>query len=373
VEFDLTESQRHRFDEVVQLTRKSVTAPERDAGIPSRARWTSACTAGLAGVIVPARSADQDAAGATDLSLAMQALGYGCADAAMSLALSCHLFGGVLPLSRWGMPEQQTAYLPRLTSGEWYAARAVRGVVQAKSGGAGFQLSGVADLASAGLKPDLVLVFAQVSDSPAASTRAFFIPLAEVSGITWERSQGSALACADSLRLDHASVPNNMIMGSGLEGDALLAELLPREQLALQSVRLGLLQQLLETALGAAGKYARRLKLKGVPPQGYQMLGHKLADFKIRFDATELLLRRAAWQLERRGVAAAETALAGLAIETSLLPGAFEVVRLQRDYALDENQAWANLLSSVVEYGRYMLNPVQMRTSVNEAIQPGVA
>jgi alkylation response protein AidB-like acyl-CoA dehydrogenase len=138
-------------------------------------------------------------------------------------------------------------------------------------------------------------------------------------------------------------------------------------------VRLGLLQQLLETALGAAGKYARRLKLKGVPPQGYQMLGHKLADFKIRFDATELLLRRAAWQLERRGVAAAETALAGLAIETSLLPGAFEVVRLQRDYALDENQAWANLLSSVVEYGRYMLNPVQMRTSVNEAIQPGVA
>jgi alkylation response protein AidB-like acyl-CoA dehydrogenase len=162
-----------------------------------------------------------------------------------------------------------------------------------------------------------------------------------------------------------------MVLGDAV-GDALLPDLLLREQLALHAARLGLLQRLLETALEAARQYTRQLKLKGVPPHRYQMLGHKLADFKVRFDAAELMLRRTAWQQEQRD-ATADVALAGLAIDSSLLPAAFEVVRLQHDYALDQDHAWTGLLTDAVEYGRYLSNSGQMRAAVKESLRAGAA
>jgi alkylation response protein AidB-like acyl-CoA dehydrogenase len=163
-----------------------------------------------------------------------------------------------------------------------------------------------------------------------------------------------------------------MVLERVSSGASLLTELQPYEQLALHAARLGLLQRLLETALEAARRHTRPLKLKGVPPHRYQMLGHKLADFRVRFDAAELMLRRAAWQQEQRD-ATADVALAGLAIDSSLLPAAFEVVRLQHDYGLDQDRAWTGLLIEAVEYGRYLCNPSQMRTAVNETLRAGTA
>lgn len=362
MEFDLTESQRGLFDRFVRLAREHIMAPERDGDGAPRARCESTCVADVA-----------ELAGATDLVLAMQALGYASADVPMVLALSCHLFGGVLPLSRWGTAEQQSDCLPRLTSGESYAARTLPGNVEAESSGGGFRLTGATGIASSGLRPDLAIVFAHVSGYPAPSCRAFLLPLADISGIIWERSRGHALGGADTLQLDQVMVANNRVLGGNVDGDALLAELLPREQLALQATRLGLLQKLLESALGAARKHTRRLKLKGVPPHSYQMLGHKLADFRVRFDAAELMVRRAAWQMDRHGAAVTDVALAGLAIDSGLMSSAFEVVRLQRDYGFDEERAWSGWLADAVEYDRYLCDPARMRATVIESLRAGIA
>lgn len=372
MEFNITESQRDLFDEVARLARDGTTTPDLGANISLRERWNVIRTTGLAGLTAPQRFGGRGTTGAMDLALAMQALGYACNNTPMVLALNCHLFGGVLSLSCRGMPEQQAMWLPRLTSGEWYACRTLSDVMEAEPVDNGFRLTGVAGVASAGLRPDLAVVFARKPESSDTSSHVFLVPLSETDGIWWEPSQGSTLARADTLRLHRVTVSNNMVLGHDTGRDVLLTELLPREQLALQAARLGLLQRLLETALESARKYARGLKLKGVPPQRYQMLGHKLADFKVRFDAAELMLRRAAWQQDRRD-AKADMALAGLAIDSSLLPAAFEVVRLQRDYVLDENQAWTGLLSDVVEYGRYLYNPAQMRATVNETLRTGTA
>lgn len=373
MEFELTPSQHKLLDEIVWLARERLTTPDRDAVSPSRAHWDALRATGLTGITYPREHGGRGVAGTLDLVLAMQALGYGGTDVPMVLALNCHLLGGVLPLSRCGTPEQQATWLPRLASGECYAARALTGAMEAKLADGGFRITGASETASAGLKPDLVLVFAQAPAASAGTSRqAFLVPLTASDEIRWERSPGPALARADTLRLERVLVPHNMVLGRDDGGDALPAELSSRDQLLVQATRLGLLQRLLETALESARKYTRGLKLKGVPPQRYQMLGHKLADLKVRFDAAELLLRRAAWQQERRD-ATADVALAGLAIDSSLLPAAFEVVRLQRDYALDENQAWTGLLSDAVEYGRSLYNPAQMRVTVNETLRAGTA
>jgi alkylation response protein AidB-like acyl-CoA dehydrogenase len=290
----------------------------------------------------------------------------------MVLALSCHLLGGMLPLSRWGTAEQQADFLPRLISGEAYAARALPGSMAADTTEGGFRLSGATVIASAGLKPDVAIVLARLSESAAPSNRAFLVPLAGAGGIIWERSR-HALGCADTLQLDQVMVPDNRVVGGDVDGDVLLAELLPLEQLALQATRLGLLQKLLESALRAARQYTRRLKLKGVLPHHYQMLGHKLADFQVRFDAAELMVRRAAWQLDRHGAAAADVALAGLAIDSGLLPSAFAVTRLQRDYGFDADQTWSGWLADAVEYGRYLCDPARMRATVIESLRAGIA
>jgi L-prolyl-PCP dehydrogenase len=367
VELELTPSQRDMFDGFVQVAHGMATPSGGDT--PSRARWDAVQAAGLAGLAAPGNFGGRGISGAMDLTLAMQALGYACTDAPALLALSCHLFGGVLPLSRHGTPEQQATWLPRLASGECYAARALPGGLEAEPADGGFRLNGVTEMASAGLRPDLTVVFARVSGSSETPIHAFLVSLAETG--TWERSSGSTLARVDSLRLERVMVRHNMVLG-GTGGDTLLPELLPREQLALHAARLGLLQRLLETALESARKHTRRLKLKGVPPHRYQMLGHKLADFRVRFDAAELMLRRAAWLQEQRD-ATADVALAGLAIDSSLLPAAFEVIRLQHDYALDQDRAWTGILTDAVEYGRYLCKPSQMRAIVNESLRGGTA
>jgi alkylation response protein AidB-like acyl-CoA dehydrogenase len=368
VELELTPSQRDLFDGFVRVARGMAT-PSGD-GVPSRARWEAVRAAGLAGFAAPENLGGRGVSGAMDLTMAMQALGYACADAPTVLALSCHLFGGVLPLFRHGTPEQQATWLPRLISGECYAARALTSDLEVEPFNDGFRLSGVTEMASAGIKPDLAMVFARTPRSSETSVRAFLVPLTET--VTWEHSSGSVLARTDRLRLDGMAVPPSMVLGRVNQSATLLTELLLHEQLALHAARLGLLQRLLETALESARKHTRRLKLKGVPPHRYQMLGHKLADFRVRFDAAELMLRRAAWQQERRD-ATADVALAGLAIDSSLLPAAFEVVRLQHDYALDQDRAWTGLLVDAVEYGRYLCNPSQMRATVNESLRAGAA
>jgi alkylation response protein AidB-like acyl-CoA dehydrogenase len=260
VEFDLTDSQHELFDGFVRLAREHVTAPNGDAGGSPRARWEVVCAASAARLAAPGRASIN-----IDLILAMQALGYAGADAPMVLALSCHLLGGMLPLSRWGTAEQQADFLPRLISGEAYAARALPGSMAADTTEGGFRLSGATVIASAGLKPDVAIVLARLSESAAPSSRAFLVPLTGAGGIVWERSR-HALGCADTLQLDQVMVPDNRVVGGDVDGDVLLAELLPLEQLALQATRLGLLQKLLESALRAARQYTRRLKLKGVLP-----------------------------------------------------------------------------------------------------------
>jgi alkylation response protein AidB-like acyl-CoA dehydrogenase len=367
MELELTPSQRALFDEIAQLA-GGMKLPDRDTA-PSRAHWDAVRVTGLTGLVAPGQLGGRGICGTMDLVLAMQALGYACADTQTVLALSCHLSGGVLPLSRHGTPEQQAMWLPRLISGEYYAARTLPGTVEAEPAEGGFRLSGMTDIASAGIKPDLAIVFAHAPGSSATTGRAFLVSLAGTG--TWEGSSGSVLARADSLRLERVMVSDNMVLGRAA-GDALLPDLLPREQLALHAARLGLLQRLLETALESARKYTRSLKLKGVPPHRYQMLGHKLADFRVCFDATELLLRRAAWEQERRD-AAADVALAGLALDSSLLPAAFEIVRLQHDYVLDPGRAWTGLLSGAVEYGRHLCNPAHMRATVNDNLRRGNA
>lgn len=368
MEFDLSPSQRELFDEIVRLAR-GMQLPDREGTLP-RARWDAIRAAGLAGLAAPRHAGGLGAGTATHLMLAMQAFGYARDDAPTLSAMACHLFGGVLPLSRYGTPEQQAGWLPRLVSGECYAARALPGAMEAAPAADGFRLTGVVGIASAAVRPDVALVFARLPQSSESVSHAFLVPLPE-SGM-WDSANDSRHARADRLRLDGVAVPQSLILGRDGHAAALLAELLSHEQLALHAVRLGMLQRLLETALESARKYTRGLKLQGIPPHRYQILGHRLADFRVRFDAAELLLRRAAWQLEQRA-AETEVALAGLAIENSLLPIAFEIVKLQHDYVLDENQAWTGLLTDAVEYGRYLCSPTQMRIIVNRDLQAGRA
>ena len=365
MEFELTQTQRELFDGTLHWARNLSTASGGGTAGGTRERWENSDQPTASGL-----PWTKDVAAALDLVIAMQALGYGSTDAQWVLALTAHLFGGEAPISKWGTAEQQAAFLPKLMSGAWYASRCLSAEVTAERVNGAFRLNGRTGIASAGRKPDVALVFARMSGDPESPSCTFLVSLAGTDAVIWERSRGHTLGCADALRLDKVSVPGDRMLGAEADADALLAHLVPREHLAVQATRLGLLQRLLERALDAARAHALRLKLKGVPPHAYQMLGHKLADFSVRFDAAELMLRRAAWLMDGRD-AAAEVALAGLAIESGVIPTAFEVVRLQREYGFDEERAWSGLLADAVEYGRFLCGVAQMRSTVGAAIRMG--
>lgn len=341
MDFSLTPEQKALREEIIQFARTELNegARERDRQqLFPRELWDRCGAYQLQGLPVPKEYGGR---GLDPLStvLALEALGYGCTDGGLLMAISAHLLACVVPVWKHGNKEQQENLLPRLCRGELIMVNAMS---EPDSGSDAFAMEATAEQDSSGYftinghktfgsnapVADLALVYA-VTDREKrfhGGITAFLVrrdtPGFQVSDSF--NKMGLRTCLMGETRLENVRVGPCAVLGSVGGGVQVFTQSMEWERICLVACHIGAMERLLEVAI----KQARTRKASGKPIGSYQAISHKIADMKVRLEAARLLTYRAASRLDKVRNVAIDASMAKLYTSESLIQTALEVVQI---------------------------------------------
>jgi alkylation response protein AidB-like acyl-CoA dehydrogenase len=219
------------------------------------------------------------------------------------------LLGG-LAIREAGSPEQQAAWLPRLTAGEvratlalleesarWDAAGVGLAAKPSKAGG--WVLSGTKLFVPDGHTADLLVVAARTArptkDDPAHGVTLFLVP-ADARGVA-----RTPLPTMDQTRklaevtLARVEVGPDAVLGTLHQGWTPLARVLDRAAVALCAEMCGGAQRVLELST----EYAKVRVAFGRPIGAYQAIKHRCADMLVAVENAKSITYYAAWAADQ--------------------------------------------------------------------------
>ncbi len=232
-------------------------------------------------------------------SLVIEEFARACAGLAITVSVHNTLISSAI--ARFGSDEQKKKFLPRLAAGEIGAyaltepdygtdASGIR--LPAKSDGDSFVLNGTKMFVTNANYAKIYLVF--VSTNPAAGHKGLsalivdrHTPGFEIGKA--ERKLGIKASDTRALSFSDSRIPKANLVGA--EGDGLKIALTQLDHgrigVALQALGIG------ESALQQAREYAKVRKQFNRPIAEFQAIAFKLADMRLKLDASRLLIDRA--------------------------------------------------------------------------------
>lgn len=228
--------------------------------------------------------------GLADFSFALQGLGSGS-------------------ISLFGSDDQKSKYLPDVRAGKKIAAFALTEpkagsdaanlTMSAKDIGSHYILEGQKTLISNGGIADFYTVFARTGEADGARGISAFVVDADTPGLeVAERIEVIAPHPLARLKFTGVKVPKDNLLGEPGEGFKVAMATLDVFRISVAAAALGFAK----CGLMAAGKRARSRKMFGAPMSNLQMLQAMLAEMSVDVDASALLVYRAAWKRDVKGV-----------------------------------------------------------------------
>jgi alkylation response protein AidB-like acyl-CoA dehydrogenase len=123
-------------------------------------------------------------------------------------------------------------------------------------------------------------------------------------------------------------VPEANVLGRVGAGATIFAESMEWERICLVACHVGVMQRLLENAVS----YARERKQFGQSIGKFQAVSHRIADMKVRLEASRLLVYKAAWSLGRSRSAGLEASVTKLYVSESFVESAQDALRTYGGY-----------------------------------------
>lgn len=216
---------------------------------------------------------------------------------------------GSAPISLFGSDEQKARYLPDVASGKAVAAFALSEpgagsdpgamITRADKDGDHYRLNGVKTwISNAGLA-DTYTVFARLGDAPGPKNLAAFIVPADTPGLdASERIRVIAPHPLGVVKFTDCRVPASAIIDQPGAGFRIAMGTLDVFRSTVGAAALGLARRALDEALA-------RTKVRevfGNRLSDYQITQTKIADMAVAVDASALLIYRAAWTKDSKGV-----------------------------------------------------------------------
>jgi len=302
--------------------------------------WARCAAFGIQGLPFPA----QYGGGGRDILstvVAMEALGYACADNGLVFALGAQLWSVQMPIARFGSDEQKGRYLSRLCRGENIGAHAmserdagsdaysIRTSAQRVDGG--YRLDGAKTFVSQAAVADVFLVFARVGEGDGPLGITAFLVERGTPGFTVGQTiekMGLRTSPMASLTFDNCVLPEFNRLGREERGAQIFRDSIEWERSCILAGAVGAMERLLEGSL----RYAREREQFGRPIASFASVTNRLVDMKVGLEQARLALYRAAWAKEHDVDAATASSMAKLFVSEAYQRAALNAMEIRAGY-----------------------------------------
>jgi acyl-CoA dehydrogenase len=308
IDFELTEEQRALVETARRFAKERIipiaSECDRDAKFP-REVFADAWKLGLVNPTLPA---EYGGAGLSDLdsTFITEELAYGCSG--IQTSMTCNTLG-MTPIKLAGSEEQKKKYLGWLASepvmvsyatSEPGAGSDVAGLQTraTKDGNGGYVLNGAKQWITNASLSSFFVIFA--TEDPALKHKGIgaFIVHRDQKGFKVGRHEdklGQRASDTAPIMLEDVHVPAAQVLAPPGHGFKIAMETFNQTRPDIGAIAVGLMRRCLDECV----RYAKERKTFGVPIGQHQLIQAMIAEMAIRIEATSLLVRKAAWNLDK--------------------------------------------------------------------------
>ncbi len=238
--------------------------------------------------------------GAMELCIATEELSKICGGVAVCFAANAL---GCYPIILHGTEEQRKKYIPRIASGEHYAAFALTepnvgsdaGSIEttAREEGDYFILNGTKQWITNGGAANVLTVFASTDPGKGARGISAFIVEKDFPGfIVGSKEKKLGIRCSDTreLRFDNCRVPKENLLGKKNRGFRVAMDTFDKSRPGIGAQAVGIAHGALQEAI----EFTRTRIQFGQPVSSFQAVQHMMADCAIQIEAARVLVYHAA-------------------------------------------------------------------------------
>ncbi|MEV8019752.1 acyl-CoA dehydrogenase family protein [Streptomyces sp. NPDC086554] len=337
MDFDLTEKQRKRFDDILGEVRTRLGSSNTPDGQHfTRAQWKTAADIGLTGLCLPTECGG-GGLGALDTALCLEAFGQGCPETGLVFGVSAHLLACAVPVRDHAQVEVRGELLTGMASGDLIAANAMTEdeagsdvgnlAVTARRTGDDYLLHGDKSFASNAPLADLFVTYAVTAPKAGfLGVSAFAVP-AELPGAEAGPlfdKMGLAGCPAGRVSFRDCHVPAEYRLGAEGQGSAIFQQSMGWERACLFGGYLGMMNRQLDECVQRADgrrQFGRRIA-------EFQAVSHRIAGMKQRLESARLLLYRACWLMDQERDYTSAVALSKLAVSEAAVANSLDAIQI---------------------------------------------
>jgi acyl-CoA dehydrogenase len=307
MDFELSEEQRALIDTARRFTRERIIPIAPKCDHESKFPREVFVEAHKIGLVNPTLPQEYGGAGLSDLdsSLITEELAYGCTGIQTSMTANTL---GLTPIKLAGSHEQKKKFLGWMAQEPIFASYAttepgagsdVAGMqARATKDGANWVLNGTKQFITNAAMASFITVFATEDSALRHKGICAFIVEAGTPGLKigkHEDKLGQRASETCQVILEDVKVPAANVLAPPGQGFKLAMETFNQTRPDIGAIACGLMRRCLDECV----VYAKDRKTFGVPIAQHQLVQAMIAEMAIRVEATTLLVRKAAWNLDK--------------------------------------------------------------------------
>lgn len=309
LDFELTEEQQALVDGARRFTKERIVPiaakHDREHTFPMDVFKEAH---GL-GFVVPCVEAEYGGSAMSELDnvLLTEELAYGCTGIQTSITANTL---AATPIMIGGNEAQKKKYLGMLTAEPVFAAYAITEPgagsdaaalsTRCKKDGNDWILNGQKCFITNGAWARWFVVFATVDASQRHKGIAAFIVDRDAAGVSVGKTEdklGQRASNTATINFDDVRVPGENLLAEPGKGFQLAMRTFDRTRPDIAAGACGLMRRALDESIA----YAKERKTFGVPIADHQMVQYMIAEMGIKYEATRLLMLKAAWMIDQGG------------------------------------------------------------------------
>ena len=268
--------------------------------------------------------------------LAMEGLGYGCAENGLPFALNASMWTVMTPILAFGTAQQKDRYLPASGQGTLIGAHAITEPgagsdvaalrLRAEPVPGGYRLNGTKHLITLAPVCDYALVFASTRpDLGSWGVSAFLVDRGTPGFAVGDKQDklGMRSVPLGALTFTDCFVPEGARLGREGLGFSIMNHSLEYDRCSILASQLGAMERQLEQTID----YARTREQGGQRIGKYQSVANRIVDMKLRLETSRLLLYKTAWLKQRGEAALLEAALLKLQLSEAFVASSLDAMR----------------------------------------------